>query len=178
MLLLNRFDRTENGGRIGYSSVMTMLVHRDGESADYVDIADILAEISAQAKEDSLQLFRRVAVSVGLNNTDDHLRNHGFLHGRGGWTLSPAFDVNPNPDPDLRQTTIAGADSPADEAEGLMELARSCRLSAPDAREELAHVADEISRWREVAVGNGVPQSQIARFEASFAAGLSTLRAA
>ncbi len=178
VLLLNRFDRTDNGGRIGYSSVMTMLVHRDGESADYVDIADILAEVSAQAKEDARQLFRRVAVSVGLNNTDDHLRNHGFLRVRGGWTLSPAFDVNPNPDPELRQTTIAGADSPADEAEGLMELARSCRLSAAEARAVLADVADEIGRWREVAVGNGVPQSQLARFEESFAAGLSTLRTA
>jgi serine/threonine-protein kinase HipA len=181
VLLLNRFDRTEHGGRstrIGYSSVMTMLEHRDGDRADYVDIADILAEVSAHAREDSLQLFRRVAVSVGLNNTDDHLRNHGFLRVRGGWTLSPAFDVNPNPDPDLRQTTIAGADSPANEAEGLMELARSCRLSAVEARAVLARVADEISRWREVAVSNGVPQSQLARFEEGFAAGLSSLRTA
>lgn len=178
VLLLNRFDRTENGGRIGYTSAMTMLGHRDGESADYVDISDVLAEVSAQAKEDAHQLFRRVAVSVGLNNTDDHLRNHGFLRVRGGWTLSPAFDVNPNPDPDLRQTTIAGADTPAEEAEGLMEFARSCRLSPAEARAALAEVANEISRWREVAVGNGVPQSQLARFEESFAAGVGTLRAA
>ncbi len=178
VLLLNRFDRAENGDRIGYASVMTMLEHRDGESADYVDIADILAEVSAQTTEDARQLFRRVAVSVGLNNTDDHLRNHGFLRVRGGWTLSPAFDVNPNPAPELRQTTIAGADSPGDEVEGLMELARSCRLSDAEARAVLADVADEIGRWREVAVGNGVPQSQLARFEESFSAGLRTLRTA
>ncbi|SEN98959.1 type II toxin-antitoxin system HipA family toxin [Cryobacterium luteum] len=178
VLLLNRFERAENGNRIGYTSVMTMLGHRDGESADYVDIAEILSEVSSQATEDSSQLFRRVAVSVGLNNTDDHLRNHGFLRVRGGWTLSPAFDVNPNPDPELRQTTIAGADSPAEEAAGLMELARSCRLSAVDARGVLAGIADEIGRWQEVAMSNGVPQSQLARFEASFATGLKTLRAA
>lgn len=181
VLLLNRFDRTGSSTpitRIGYTSAMTMLGRRDGDHADYVDIADSLAEVSAQAKEDARQLFRRVAVSVGLNNTDDHLRNHGFLRGRSGWTLSPAFDVNPNPDPALRQTTIAGADTSADEADGLMELARSCRLSAAEARGELAGVADEISRWREVAVGNGVPQSQLDRFEDSFQAGLSTLRAA
>ncbi|MDH6238181.1 HipA domain-containing protein [Cryobacterium sp. CG_9.6] len=61
-------------------------------------------------------------VGVGLNNTDDHLRNHRFLRVRRGWTLSPAFDVNPNPE--LRQTTIAGADSPADEAEGLTKFSR------------------------------------------------------
>ncbi|HEY5222968.1 MAG TPA: type II toxin-antitoxin system HipA family toxin [Microbacteriaceae bacterium] len=178
VLLLNRFDRTDSGDRIGYMSAMTLLEHRDGDHADYVDIADSLTEVSARAKEDARQLFRRVAVSVGLNNTDDHLRNHGFLHTRGGWALSPAFDVNPNPDPDLRQTTIAGAELPADEAEGLMEFARSCRLSAADARDELAHVTDAISRWREVAGGNGVPQSRLGRFEDSFGAGLNTLRAA
>ncbi|WP_105034930.1 type II toxin-antitoxin system HipA family toxin [Cryobacterium aureum] len=178
VLLLNRFDRTKTGDRIGYTSVMTMLEQRDGDHADYVDIADILAEVSAQAKEDSRQLFCRVAVSVGLNNTDDHLRNHGFLHGRGGWTLSSAFDVNPNPNPELRQTTIAGADSPADEAEGLMELARACRLSATEARAVLSNVANEITRWRDIAIGNGVPQSQLATFEESFANGVSTLRRA
>lgn len=72
---------------------------RGFDDADFLagvgDIADSLAEVSVQAKEDARQLFRRVAVSVGLNNTDDHLRNHGFLRGRGGWALSPAFDVNP-----------------------------------------------------------------------------------
>ncbi|KQV06434.1 hypothetical protein ASC63_03035 [Leifsonia sp. Root112D2] len=128
LLLLHRFDRavTSPGAaagtanRIGYMSAMTLLGHRDGDTADYADIADRLAEVSAQPREDAHQLFRRVAVSVGLNNTDDHLRNHGFLRGRGGWKFSPAFDVNPNPDADMRQTTIAGADTHADETEGLM----------------------------------------------------------
>lgn len=178
VLLLSRFDRAVNGGRIGYMSALTALGHRDGDHADYVDIADILAEVSAHAKEDARQLFRRVAVSVGLNNTDDHLRNHGFLRSRGGWELSPAFDVNPNPDSELRQTTIAGAESPADEAAGLMELARSCRLSAAEARAELTNVAGAISQWGEVAVRNGVPQPQLNRFEGSFEAGFSALRAA
>lgn len=177
-LLLDRFDRDENAHRIGYASAMTMLEHRDGEHADYLDIAERLAEISARATDDALQLFRRVAVSVGLNNTDDHLRNHGFLRVRGGWTLSPAFDVNPNPDPELRQTTIAGADLPADEGDGLIELARACRLPPAEARAVLADVADALARWREVATGNDVPQSQLVRFEDSFTAGLRTLREA
>ncbi|MWB97889.1 type II toxin-antitoxin system HipA family toxin [Agromyces seonyuensis] len=177
-LLLDRFDRDEHDHRIGYVSAMTMLEHRDGEHADYVDIAERLAEISARATDDAHQLFRRVAVSVGLNNTDDHLRNHGFLRARGGWTLSPAFDVNPNPGPELRQTTIAGADLPDDEADGLIELARACRLSPAEARAVLADVADTLALWRDVATGNDVPQSQLARFEDSFAAGLRTLREA
>jgi serine/threonine-protein kinase HipA len=178
VLLLDRFDRDDHGHRVGYISAMTMLEQRDGDHADYVDLADRLAEEGARAKEDAHQLFRRVAVSVGLNNTDDHLRNHGFLRRRGGWTLSPAFDVNPNPDTQLRQTTIAGADLPGDESEGLIELARSCRLAPAGARAVLAEVADAISRWQEVAGRNGVQQSQLARFEDSFASGLRTLREA
>jgi serine/threonine-protein kinase HipA len=176
VLLLDRFDREVDGNRIGYVSAMTMLEQRDGDHGDYVDVADRLTEISARATDDAHQLFRRVAVSVGLNNTDDHLRNHGFLRARGGWTLSPAFDVNPNPDAEMRQTTIAGADLPVDEAEGLIELARACRLSIVDARAVLAEVADVIDDWREVAAQNGVPRAQHARFEDSFSVGLRTLR--
>jgi serine/threonine-protein kinase HipA len=181
VLLLNRFDRTQvdtTSTRIGYMSAMTALELHDGEPADYVDLADALAEVSDRATEDARQLFIRVAVNVGLNNTDDHLRNHGFLRGRGGWKLSPAFDVNPNPDPELRQTMIGGADMPSDEAEGLLELARACRLSLADAREELVQVAEAISRWREIAERNSVPRSQLARFEDSFEEGIRTLRAA
>lgn len=178
VLLLDRFDRDPSGRRIGYVSAMTMLEQRDGEHADYVDIADRLAEVSAQAREDSHQLFLRAAVSVGLNNTDDHLRNHGFLRARGGWRFSPAFDINPNPDADLRQTTIAGADASEHEAEGLMELAQVCRLSPTDARALLGEVAGAIETWRDVATRNGVPQAELARFRASFEDGLRTLHAA
>ncbi len=177
LLLLERFDRTVGStpGRIGYISAMTLLEHRDGETADYVDIAERLEEVSAQPKDDARQLFRRVAVSVGLNNTDDHLRNHGFVRGRAGWTLSPAFDVNPNPDPDARQTTIAGADAASEEAGGLLELARACRLSREQARAELVQVAEALAGWREAATRNGVRAAQLARFENSFGVGLSTL---
>ena len=180
LLLLDRFDRVGSGAqhRIGYMSAMTLLEQRDGEVADYSDIADRLAEVSDRPNEDAWQLFRRVAVNVGLNNTDDHLRNHGFLRGRAGWHFSPAFDVNPNPDPELRQTTIAGAETPAHEAEGLMALAGSCRLSPPQAREVLAEVAEAISHWRETAAANNVPASQFARFTDSFETGIRTLRAA
>lgn len=178
VLLLDRFDRGDVQQRVGYASAMTMLERRDGEHADYVDIADRLAEESAHATEDAHELFRRVAVSVGLNNTDDHLRNHGFLRGRGGWVLSPAFDINPNPDPELRQTTIAGAERPAEEAEGLIELARACRLSVAQARATLAEIAEAIDSWRAVARQNGVPPTELERFTDSFDSGLRTLRQA
>ncbi|MDR6971135.1 type II toxin-antitoxin system HipA family toxin [Leifsonia shinshuensis] len=180
VLLLDRFDRAGGTGkaapgRIGYISAMTLLEHHDGDSADYVDIAERLEEVSARPKDDARQLFRRVAVSVGLHNTDDHLRNHGFLRDRAGWTLSPAFDVNPNPDPDLRQTTIAGAGDVSDEADGLRELARACRLSDAQAAEDIARAASVLAGWQDVATRNGIHRSEISRFESTFVAGLAAL---
>lgn len=180
VLLLDRFDRITGAdaaepGRVGYISAMTLLQHRDGESADYLDIADRLQEISASPKDDARQLFRRIAVSVGLNNTDDHLRNHGFLRGRAGWTLSPAFDINSNPDPDGRQTTIAGAESAADEAEGLRVAGRACRLSSDEVAAELRRTADVIAGWRVAATRNGVRNAELSRFEPSLDAGIRTL---
>ena len=76
--------------------------------------------------------------SVALGNTDDHLRNHGFLASRGSWTLSPAFDVNPNPDPMARRSTsIAGADTFPEETEGLLALAEDCDITRESARERI-----------------------------------------
>ena len=183
LLLLDRFDRrggtdSTAPGRIGYISAMTLLEHRDGDTADYVDIAERLEEVSAEPKDDAIQLFRRVAVSVGLNNTDDHLRNHGFLRGHAGWILSPAFDINPNPDPDTRQTTIAGADTAADAAEGLREMARACRLTRNEAAAELDLVAEVLVGWRNAATRNGVRAAAFSRFEHSFEVGIGTLRGA
>lgn len=180
MLLLERFDRSHGTdgsapGRLGYISAMTLLEHRDGDTADYVDIAESLQEVSAKPKDDALQLFRRVAVSVGLNNTDDHLRNHGFIRGRAGWTLSPAFDINPNPHPDARQTTIAGADTAADEAAGLLELARACRLGREEVIAAIGQVVYALADWRDVASRNGAGAAEITRFERSFERGLATL---
>lgn len=176
VLLLERFDRTHDAHRIGYVSAMTLLERRDGEGGDYAEIAEALDEVSAQAREDLRQLFRRAALNVGINNTDDHLRNHGFLRRRGGWVLSPAFDVNPAPEARLRQTSIAGADDLASAADGLREFASACRLSPEETDEEVLRVADALRSWREVAVRNGVAPSHLARFEGSFGEGDEALR--
>lgn len=182
LLLLERFDRYRKPSgdlcRIGYMSAMTLLGLHDGDSADYADIAERLPEISARASDDALQLFRRVAVSVGLNNTDDHLRNHGFLRVSSGWTLSPAFDVNPDPDQQYRQTSILGADGQDDQAAALVEFAAECRLPPARAKTELLTIADSLSGWREVATGNGVRGPELARFERSFTTGIGALRQA
>ena len=175
-LLLDRFDRAADGTRIGYMSAMTLLQRSDGAGGDYVEIAEALEESTARVKQDLLELFRRAALNVGLRNTDDHLRNHGFLRHDIGWVLSPVFDINPEPDPKSRQTTIAGASVPDDESEGLDELARACRLSPADAREERHRIADVLEGWRDAAAANNVRDSEFTRFAGAFKRGMAVLR--
>lgn len=178
VLLLDRFDRGGDGGRIGYMSAMTLLEKRDGDSSDYVEIAERFAEVSERPKDDARELFRRVVLSVGLNNTDDHLRNHGFVRGKSGWSLSPVFDVNPNPEPGVRQTTIAGADRPDLEPAGIRELAQACLLPPSEAVRELDRSIAALEEWRSVARRNGIGSSELSCFEPVFPRGVDTLRAA
>jgi serine/threonine-protein kinase HipA len=99
VLIVDRFDR-EGHRRIGYLSAMTMLEAEDGAVGSYLEIASAIEEASPRATEDLHELRRRMAFTILICNTDDHLRNHAFLHAGGNaWRLSPAFDLNPNPSP-------------------------------------------------------------------------------
>ncbi len=162
VLILRRFDRTGEGHRIGYISAMTALSAADGEHRDYAEIAEAMRDLSLSPRADHHELFNRVVASVTLGNTDDHLRNHGFLADRGSWTLSPVFDVNPNPDPwRARSTSIMGADAPPDEAEALLALTEECSLSPAQARERIIRVAGAVAGWRDAARRNGVREQEI-----------------
>ncbi len=113
---------------------MTMLEAADGDVRSYQDIAGVIEERSEAATDELHQLWRRMAFSVLVSNTDDHLRNHGFVHVAGDtWSLSPAFDLNPNPDPVEKYlaTAIEGDDTTAS-IELALEVAPYFRL-APDA---------------------------------------------
>jgi len=106
VLLVKRFDRKKNK-RISYISAMTLLGLTDGERADYSEIADAIQNYSVIVKKDLHELYRRILFNIAINNTDDHLRNHGFLRLGSGWCLSPVFDINPNPDTaDTRVTSV------------------------------------------------------------------------
>jgi len=116
VLVIDRFDRVDDGRRRGYMSAMTALEATDGDVRSYVDIAEILEEQALEVTAELAQLWRRVAFSILISNTDDRLRNHALLHVRGNsWTLSPAFDLNPNPatGPKYLSTAI-GDDTAAD----------------------------------------------------------------
>ena len=164
VLLLDRFDRNP-GGRIGYISAMTLLEARDGQPRDYTEIAETIPEHSSATTDDLQQLWRRIAFSVAVHNTDDHLRNHGFLHQRAGWRLAPAFDVNPNPDLAARRvTSIGGADNPADDLRSLIAYAALFGLSDSQARVTLREVVDAAKGWETLARRNGVPAAELERF--------------
>ena len=98
--LVKRFDRL-NGKRIHFSSAMALLGKKDGDDAEngnsYLDLAEFITAYGASPEEDLTELWKRIVFSMAISNTDDHLRNHGFLLTRQGWHLSPLFDVNPVP---------------------------------------------------------------------------------
>ena len=177
VLILDRFDRTPDGHRVPYISAMTLLGHSDGDVPDYTDVCDAISDEGAATALDLEALWRRVAFSVAIHNTDDHLRNHGFTRAPGGWTLAPAFDINPNPDIGTdRVTGIDGARAINDEALGLESLAAECRLNAGRRSQIVTEILDSIAGWERVAREHGVHQSEIARFENTFTTGAQVLR--
>jgi len=178
VLILRRFDRTDLGHRVGYISAMTALGAADGDRRDYAEVAEAIRDLSRFPKRDHHELFGRVVVSVALGNTDDHLRNHGFLADRGSWTLSPAFDVNPNPDLwRARATSIMGADSMPDEAEALLALAEDCGLTSDQARARMRTILEAFATWKERARSAGIREREIAMMADSIDARLAAVTA-
>ena len=175
MLLVTRFDGdvTDQGvRRIPYLSAMSMLGAVDGERRSYVEIADALRAHGAAATHDLAELWRRIVFSVLISNTDDHLRNHGFLYaGLAGWRLSPVFDVNPVPTDikDRLLSTAIGVDGdPTASLDIALEVATQFGLKAADAKRIAAEVGAATSRWNTVAARFGIASSEIERMRSAF----------
>jgi len=168
VLVLERFDRV-GGERVGYVSAMTMLEATDGEAGSYLDIADTIETHSPAASADLRQLWRRIAFSILISNTDDHLRNHGLLHRAAGWSLAPAFDLNPDPrtGPKHLSTAIDFEDTEAD-VDTLLSVAPEFRLRPEDARRTLAEVAEATADWRRVAERHGLAPAAQAQMSTAF----------
>lgn len=162
VLVVNRFDR-DGDRRIGYASALTMLEASNGDAGSYLDIAAVIEQTSSHATQDLHELWRRIAFSILVSNTDDHLRNHGFLHaGASAWTLSPAFDMNPDPAPGPKHlsTTIDGYERAAS-IQTLMSVAPYFRLDEEGAVAVLAEVLIASHRWRDAAAALEIPQAEI-----------------
>jgi hypothetical protein len=96
---------------------MSILQARDGEQTSYLEIAEAIEERSPAVNADLRELWRRIVFTILISNTDDHLRNHGFLReSTAGWSLSPAFDLNPNPEGAAKQLATAIDESNASSA--------------------------------------------------------------
>ncbi len=180
-LVLERFDREGSlvdGARVPYMSAMTLLGCADGECRDYAEVAEELAVTAAEAGRELAGLFRRAVLSVCMRNTDDHLRNLGLVRERGAWGLSPAFDVNPDPDPTSRRaTTVMGEDGDGDAA-ALAGLAAYCGLSGGAAAGEARRVVGACEGWRNAARLNGCPAAEVDAFAASIEGRLDAVRRA
>jgi serine/threonine-protein kinase HipA len=169
-LLLRRFDRA-GAVRIPFLSAMSMLGASDNEARSYLEFADALRQHGAAPKQDMHMLWRRIVFSVLISNTDDHLRNHGFLYeGPQGWRLSPAYDVNPVPadiKPRVLTTAIDAEDGTAS-FDLALSVAEYFELELPAARAIAADVGQAVSTWREEAAKAGLTASEIGRMASAF----------
>lgn len=169
VLVINRFDR-QGDRRVPYVSAMTMLEATDGDSGSYLEIAEAIETHSPAATEDLARLWRRIAFSILISNTDDHLRNHGFLRlSSAGWSLSPAFDLNPEPELGPRHLkTAIDFDETEARVEVLLGVAADFRLDQTAAREILCEVGEATSTWRQVAKAQGLQRSAIEAMAPAF----------
>lgn len=165
VLIVERFDR-DGTRRIPYISAMTLLRSTDGSENDYIELAEAIGDHGSEVTTDLDELWRRIAFSVAINNTDDHMRNHGFLFARNGWRLAPLFDVNPNPDVGVgRVTGIGGSTAPADAYDALMAVASTFRMAPDAAIEAWDRTREAVSYWAETARAHGISDAEIRRFE-------------
>ncbi len=159
VLLIDRFDR-EGTRRIPYLSAKSLVGARDDARSDYIELVDALADQGSDVNADLVELWRRIAFSIAINNTDDHLRNHGVLRGHGGWTLSPLFDVNPDRSPTAsRVTSIAGATAADASLDALIGSAARFGIRPADAEHAWRELVDAVTPWRDVASRNGISRA-------------------
>jgi serine/threonine-protein kinase HipA len=161
VLVIDRFDR-RGDVRLGYVSALTMLEAADGEQRSYLDIAAIIEQHSTDTSQELRELWRRIAFSVLISNTDDHLRNHGFLHtGGDSWALSPAFDLNPNPEPGTTYLTTAIDEHDTTATLGnVRAVADYFRLDAAAVDGVLVEVLTAVRRWRDIARHHGLSERE------------------
>jgi serine/threonine-protein kinase HipA len=170
VLLLRRFDRAE-GMRLPFLSAMSMLGARDNEARSYMEFVDVLRQHGAAPKDDMRALWRRIVFNILISNTDDHLRNHGFLYGGpAGWRLAPAYDLNPVP-VDIKPRILSTAID-LDDGTASLKLALSVadyfELGPDDARQIAAQVGKAVSTWRQEAAVLGLTKREIDRLASAF----------
>lgn len=176
VLVSERFDRDESVSRLGYMSARTSLelgAHDDGSRLTYEDFTDAIAEWSTAPATDLREMFGRIALTVLVNNVDDHWRNHAFLHSKAGWRLSPLFDVNPSRQRGVIDSrAISDSDDPGHRnLRNLLTTAGAYRLRDGEAREVLRRVSSAVATWEQVADDLGVAAEERDQLAVAFDAG-------
>ena len=166
--IVKRFDR-EGKRRIHFSSAMSLLGKVDGENdSSYLDIAAFIRANGCRPKRDLLELWRRIVFSMAVNNTDDHLRNHGFIYTPQGWCLSPLYDVNPVPYGDNLSLMVDDKESTVD-VDLALETAQYYDINLHEAKSIAADMFRIVKdNWRELAKNNGLSRNAIEKMYAAF----------
>jgi len=162
--LTKRFDRTVGNARIHFASAMTLLGLSDGvdytAGISYLDLVEFITTHGGDVNNDLRQLWRRIVFSMCVCNTDDHLRNHGFILTNRGWILSPAYDINPVETGTGLKLNVSEDDNAID-LDLAMEVAPYFRLSEKESRDIIAVVKGAVSNWRNLAEKIGISRSEM-----------------
>jgi serine/threonine-protein kinase HipA len=159
--LVERFDRTPEQTRLHFASAMTLTDHQDGEDAStgssYLEIAQVLIEQGSQTEADLKELWTRIVFNMHVSNTDDHLRNHGFILEPGrGWKLSPAYDMNPTPEGGGLKLNVSEHDN-AQDVDLALAVSPIFRLELDEARQITAKIKSVTRQWRALAQRLRIP---------------------
>ncbi|MDA3824304.1 MAG: HipA domain-containing protein [Bacteroidales bacterium] len=161
--LTKRFDRTDVGERIHFASALTMLGYKDGQDyqdgASYLELVEFITSHGANVDEDLEELWRRIVFNICVSNTDDHLRNHGFILIESGWLLSPAYDINPVENATGLKLNISDTDNSLD-IDLAMEVCEFFRLGEVRAREIIIEVKSAVRNWKTIASKYGISRSE------------------
>ncbi|MDZ7771722.1 MAG: HipA domain-containing protein [Balneolaceae bacterium] len=166
-----RFDRSDAGYRKHFVSAMTLLGYRDGidhrDGASYLELVALIIEMGSDVQADLMDLWKRMAFNVLISNTDDHLRNHGFLLTPAGWKLSPAFDLNPEP-AGIGLTLNINERENALDLDLVREVAPHFRLDEGEANSIIQKMEKEVGAWRDLAASRGISREEIALMRPAF----------
>ena len=168
--LTKRFDRTAEGKRRQFTSAMTLLGYSDGENsegASYLEIAEWIERNCMNVNENLTELFRRIVFNIAVSNCDDHLRNHGFIYSPKGWTLSPAYDLTPDPKGYGLKLNISETDNSLD-YDLALSITPYLGINKDTAEGIIDKTRNVVSEWRKIATRYGIPNSEQDLTESAF----------
>ena len=171
-LLSRRFDRTDAHRRKHFASALTLANLKDGDNAStghgYLDIVDIIIGPTGVADAGTMlkELYRRVAFNICIGNHDDHFRNHGFLLGKKGWQLSPAYDLNPTNM--TTQSLLISSGNNESSLDVLLDACEEYMIDKKEAKAIVREVKQGFENWRITGNQCQIPKSEQERFAQRF----------